>query len=381
MRNIFLLTANILKVTFRKKSSFIVYFVLPLLGLFISMAMHSSTGTRSLNVGIINKDNGIFSDDMIDSLRYIEDFDLTHTEPNSFENLLLDDRLVCVVIFPADYTESFLSGKPAKIEIVTLKGKDTTIWLENYIRLYAENVYILVQASGGRKEVFDKLYQGYKEQKLNLEAERVVYQAKDRSIAFHSLGFLFMFVMIGTGNTAEIILKEKRDRTYFRICSAPVKPGEYVLSNAVTNIIIVLVQICALIFVMRWVFKINTYVADWQMLVILGYFGLIAVAIGMVIVAFAGSSYEAGAASTLVIVPTCMLGGCFWPAELMPDMMQKASYFVPQRWALDAIQALQRGADFSDVVGNLAVLLAFAAALFAISAYRFRVADNLGRFV
>ena len=124
---------------------------------------------------------------------------------------------------------------------------------------------MLARASGGQKEVFDRLYEGYRGQALRLETARVDDQAKDRSITLTSLGFLIMFVMIGTGNTAEIILRDKRNRTYYRICSAPVKPREYVLSNAVTNIVIVLVQICASIVMMRWVFKINIYVADWQM--------------------------------------------------------------------------------------------------------------------
>ena len=99
-------------------------------------------------------------------------------------------------------------------------------------------------------------------------------------------------------NTAEIILRINETGHITGYVQHPVKPREYVLSNAVTNIVIVLVQICASIVMMRWVFKINTYVADWQMVVVLGCFGLVAIGLGMVIVAFARSSYEAGAAST-----------------------------------------------------------------------------------
>jgi len=117
------------------------------------------------------------------------------------------------------------------------------------------------------------------------------------------------------------------------------------------------------------------------MLVILGCFGLVAISIGMMIVALARSSYEAGVASTLVITPSCMLAGCFWPVEYMPAIMQKISYFIPQRWALDAVQALQRGAAFHDVAGNLVVLMAFAAVFFVLSAYRFSTTDDVSRFI
>ena len=381
MRTIYLLVLNTLKVTFRKKSNYIVYFALPILGLMMSMTMHAGTGTNKLSIGIINMDNGILSNDIINSLSKTESFEVVQIDSDSIDELLMDDKLSCAVIFPKNLLEGFLSGNPKKIEIVSVRGKETTIWLENYIKLYTDNIYMLARASGGKRAVFDKLYEGYKNQKVHLEIAKVDDQANDKSIVFTSLGFLIMFVMIGTGNTAEIILKDKRNRTYFRICSAPVKPGEYVLSNAITNIIIVLIQICLLIFIMRWVFKINTYVPDWQMVVILGCFGLVAISIGMMIVALARSSYEAGVASTLVITPSCMLAGCFWPVEYMPAIMQKISYFIPQRWALDAVQALQRGAAFHDVAGNLVVLMAFAAVFFVLSAYRFSTTDDVSRFI
>jgi len=347
----------------------------------MSMTMHAGTGTNKLSIGIINMDNGILSNDIINSLSKTESFEVVQIDSDSIDELLMDDKLSCAVIFPKNLLEGFLSGNPKKIEIVSVRGKETTIWLENYIKLYTDNIYMLARASGGKRAVFDKLYEGYKNQKVHLEIAKVDDQANDKSIVFTSLGFLIMFVMIGTGNTAEIILKDKRNRTYFRICSAPVKPGEYVLSNAITNIIIVLIQICLLIFIMRWVFKINTYVPDWQMVVILGCFGLVAISIGMMIVALARSSYEAGVASTLVITPSCMLAGCFWPVEYMPAIMQKISYFIPQRWALDAVQALQRGAVFHDVAGNLVVLMAFAAVFFVLSAYRFSTTDDVSRFI
>lgn len=381
MRTIYLLVLNTLKVTFRKKSNYIVYFALPILGLVMSMTMHAGTGTNKLSIGIINMDNGILSNDIINSLSKTESFEVVQIDSDSIDELLMDDKLSCAVIFPKNLLEGFLSGNPKKIEIVSVRGKETTIWLENYIKLYTDNIYMLARASGGKRAVFDKLYEGYKNQKVHLEIAKVDDQANDKSIVFTILGFLIMFVMIGTGNTAEIILKDKRNRTYFRICSAPVKPGEYVLSNAITNIIIVLIQICLLIFIMRWVFKINTYVPDWQMVVILGCFGLVAISIGMMIVALARSSYEAGVASTLVITPSCMLAGCFWPVEYMPAIMQKISYFIPQRWALDAVQALQRGAAFHDVAGNLVVLMAFAAVFFVLSAYRFSTTDDVSRFI
>ena len=48
MRTIYLLVLNIPKVTFRKKSNYIVYFALPILGLVMSMTMHAGTRNKKI---------------------------------------------------------------------------------------------------------------------------------------------------------------------------------------------------------------------------------------------------------------------------------------------------------------------------------------------
>jgi len=345
MRNVLLLTVNAIKVTFRKKGSFFVYFVLPVVGLIMSMVIYGTADTNPLNIGVINYDDGNLSVDIIDSLAQIENFKLTQVKSDEVDRLLLDGKLSCAVVFPEGFSESFIAGVPKK------------------------------------EEMFDKLYEGYKEEGLRLSVDKIDDQATDRVIAMFSMGLFIMFVMIGASNTSEIILREKRNRTYFRICAAPVKPGEYVLSNIITGILIILVQICIVLALMKWVLHIEAYVSGWQMLLVLGAFGLVAIGINMMIVAFASSSGQVSAASTLVVTPTCMLGGCFWSVENMPEVMQRISYFTPQRWALDAIERLQRGASFAEVAVNLAVLLAFAAVFFSIVAYRFSIADDVRRFV
>jgi len=381
MRNILLMTVNTLKITFRKKGNFILYLILPVLGIIASLGLYGSTGTGSVNIGITNKDDGILSTDMIEYFKRIEKFQLKEVDTEDGDKLLLDGSISCLVVFPDGFTESFLTGAPKKVEILSIKGKETTIWIENSINMHAGNVYSLAKASGYKKDVFDRLYKNYKNQNLKLKIDKVDDQAKNKMMTNQTLGFLILFVMLGTGMTSELILREKRSRTYFRICSSPVSSKEYISSNVAASILIVLIQISLTLMLMRRVFHINTYVPGWQMLMILGCFGLSAIGVGIMIVAFSKSSYQANTLSTLVINPMCMLSGCYWSVEYMPDIMQKISWFMPPRWALDAVERLQRGTDFGDVMINLVVMLAFAAAFFAISAYKFSISDDIRKFV
>lgn len=97
--------------------------------------------------------------------------------------------------------------------------------------------------------------------------------------------------------------------------------------------------------------------------------------------AFSSSSYMAGTLSTLIVTPTCLIGGCFWPVYLMPDMMQKIAHFMPQWWVIDAIQHIQSGGRLTDILINIAILLAFTAAFFLLAIFRFSREENVQKFI
>ncbi|KPD00037.1 ABC-2 family transporter protein [Geobacillus sp. BCO2] len=86
-------------------------------------------------------------------------------------------------------------------------------------------------------------------------------------------------------------------------------------------------------------------------------------------------------AAALVTVPTCMLAGCFWPVELMPEFLQKAAYFIPQRWALDCLVKLQEGRSFGSLYWHLLILLAFALTFFLLAVYKFSRSQQSGQFI
>jgi len=67
------------------------------------------------------------------------------------------------------------------------------------------------------------------------------------------------------------------------------------------------------------------------------------------------------------------LGGALVPVFLLPRWMEWLSPFTPQYWAITVFQdVISRGASLADVILNVGVLLAFAAALFGAALPRLR---------
>jgi ABC-2 type transport system permease protein len=381
MRNVFLLAINTLKITFRKKGNAIIYLMMPIVGVIISLMIYQNTSSGPLSISVINNDKGILSQDMVNAMKKSGNFRFINIEENEINDALLNGRMAAAVIIPEGFSDASFGKKFPAIDIISVKGHETTVWVESFINLYCKNLFDMAEASGESEEAFNKMYESFTKKGLSVTVEKLPDQAKNMLITMQSLGFLIMFMMLATNLTTEMILREKRERTYFRIRSAPVSSKAYVLGNVIANIAVVFVQVLLVIIIMTKVFKVSTFVPDMVMISVLICFGMVAIGIGMIIVAFSGSSYQSGTLSILIMVPTCMLGGCFWSVDMMPEIMRKISYFMPQRWALDAINNAQKGGSLAGISMHLAVLLAFACVFFAIAAYKLGRDSSIRKFV
>jgi len=380
MRNMLLIIANILRVTFRKKGNIIVYLLLPLFSVFILLFVYGNGGSSSVKLGLTNNDKGALSAELKTSLQGLETYKISEVSEDEINSKLLNMELDAAIVIPDGYSEGIYNRAPMDIDIISIKGQDTTVWIQQFLNSYTDTLSKLSSASGGDRVMFDSMNKQYKEGELTLTAVKLEDKLAGRNITFSSMGFLIMFMMLGAGLINTIILKEKRDRTYHRICSAPVNSRQYIAANSITSLVIVTVQILIIQFAMK-LLHIDTSIGDAVMFVILLMFGLVAIGLGLVVTSFSSSSYMAGTLNTLIMTPTCMLGGCFWPVEYMPDIMQKISYFMPQRWALNAIQKIQSDGTMSDITINLFILAGFAAALMLIAIYKFARSSNVQKFV
>lgn len=381
MRNILLIVFNMLKVTFRKKSNIIVYIILPVVinaGLIGTFGNDKSSKVR---MGVVNKDNTVISINMISYLDGTGKFDMQNVDEVDVDEKISSRKLDFALIIPENFGESVYNGKPEILKIVSIKGIEVTAWIENYSNLYIKNLMDIYNASKGNKQVFEEIYNGYNNGNFRITTEAIKDKSMNKVITRTSIGMLLFFILIACSTTANLILKEKRERTYHRICSSPISNRGYVFSNIIVNIFITFIQIVMVLFFMKKIFNIETYVPTMQMIVILMSFGLAAVGIGMLIMVFSNSTSASGTITSLVATPTCMLSGCFWPKNFMPNFLQKFSDFIPQTWAMDAINKIQTGKSFSQIRINIFILLGFASVFFLVAVYKMKKSNNVEKFI
>lgn len=368
--------------TFRSKKSWFTYLGLPIAGVLLSLTMYSNAGSGTIHVGIINQDG----DQVItqDSIRFIERLnhvEVTVVDEQTMREQIVSGELDSGIVFEPGYAASVREGAPAHLNIVSVKGEQVTAYVKAMLHSYIGNLAAIGKAVQADEAKFTKLYAAYHEQSYKLSTVALQNNSNVARMTNQSIGFLIMFMMFSAVDMSEIILKEKGNRTFLRLLSSPMSARSYVFSNIIVSTFILLLQIIVTLLVMKNVFGIDAGVPYSQMILPLFVFALGAIALSLMTVAFAKSRAGAGAISNLIIVPTCLLAGCFFPMEIMPVTVRNISAFLPQHWLLDTVNKLQQGYSLGSLYLNIAILLAFATVFALIAIYRFGRNNDSRQFV
>ncbi|GED59984.1 ABC transporter permease [Brevibacillus formosus] len=368
--------------TFRSKKSWFTYLGLPIAGVLLSLTMYSNAGSGTIHVGIINQDG----DQVItqDSIRFIERLnhvEVTVVDEQTMREQIVSGELDSGIVFEPGYAASVREGAPAHLNIVSVKGEQVTAYVKAMLHSYIGNLAAIGKAVQADEAKFTKLYAAYHEQSYKLSTVALQNNSNVARMTNQSIGFLIMFMMFSAVDMSEIILKEKGNRTFLRLLSSPMSARSYVFSNIIVSMFILLLQIIVTLLVMKNVFGIDAGVPYSQMILPLFVFALGAIALSLMTVAFAKSRAGAGAISNLIIVPTCLLAGCFFPMEIMPVTVRNISAFLPQHWLLDTVNKLQQGYSLGSLYLNIAILLAFATVFALIAIYRFGRNNDSRQFV
>jgi ABC-2 type transport system permease protein len=381
MKDILWLIRNKLQVTFRQTKNIIMFLFMPLIGILISLLVYSGDQNYSLKVGIVNQDNSQITTDTIKFIEGLENVEISKIEGAEVQETISSGKLDSVITFEEGYSESVRNGQPDHIQITSIKGAAITSYVKSYLHQYINNISTISFVAGGNQQIFDQMYKDYQQTDFKLTTNIVEDSSKNKNMTNQTIGFLIMIMLLSACNMSEIILLEKENRTYFRLLSTPINARKYLISNVIVNMIVMTIQVFITLTIMKNVFHIGMNISFWEAAFVMFLFSLISVGLSLVIISFSNSRSAASALQNLIITPTVMLSGCFWPVEVMPNALQNIAKFLPQRWTLDTLTKLQEGNAFSGLFLNFIILFAFALAFFLIAVYRFSRNNTTQNFV
>ena len=200
-------------------------------------------------------------------------------------------------------------------------------------------------------------------------ADKIEYDPPSNS----SAGQMITWVFIPLFGISATFAYERATGTLRRLFTTPTRKATYLLGTLLCAVFWALVQMLLLVLFGTLVMKLNWGHSPAALAVMLISSALAASAIGVALGAFVKTESQAGGLSVMLGMVMALLGGCWYPLELFPAVVQQAVKILPTRWAMEGmLDIVLRGRGLSAVLPEVAVLLGFAALFYAIGIWRFR---------
>ena len=205
-------------------------------------------------------------------------------------------------------------------------------------------------------------------QPVGIAPEMVYGEGRDFLDTF-APGVISLAVMMVTFMISIIsFIHERTTGTLARLLSTPVTEGEVVTGYAMAFGLIGLVQSAVVLATALLLFDVQ---AEGSLLLVLLTVFLLGVGmqgLGFLLSANARTEFQAVQFIPLVLFPSILLSGVFWPLESVPELLRPISYLLPLTYAVDGVRSVMiRGWGLENIWPDLAVLVIFAMATLILS--------------
>ncbi|UOQ42841.1 ABC transporter permease [Halobacillus salinarum] len=175
-------------------------------------------------------------------------------------------------------------------------------------------------------------------------------------------GYTVMFSFYIMISIVIAFVKDRDRGMVARIASTPLSIRDYFIGKWIPFMVIVLLQIAVL-----FTFGVIVYdlpLGDPLALVILSFIlAFLTTGWGMAMAVLVKTENMGLALTQVIALGGALLGGLWMPVEVMPDVMQTISRFLPQYWALEGYKEIMlNGGGIGDIWLSLFILLIAGAA-------------------
>ena len=397
---------NSLKVTFRDKGNLIWLIIMPIVWTTLIGTMSTpGGGDEKIPVGFLNSDRGIYGEVFEEILRNEESIKIVamaEDDEDKMRNLVKDTKLSVGIIIPDNFSEKLKVREQVVIEILKSE-RNSSYFLEELIEKVAERISIDALAANFTVEKISERRMVLEEEILEDEKERMWEEAFVKADAFFepapaigieyvvlsvekreenipigveasSPGFAVMFVMMGVCFAGVAMVQERHNKTLARLLTTPTEKFFIISGKMLGFFLVGFIQFMILILFGQLVLKVNWGNLPLGVLLLVVSYVLSVTGLGTLLSVVVRTSAQAGAFAVLISMVTSMLGGAWWPIEIVPKFMQTIARFTPQYWAINGFnKIITRGFGITEILPNFYVLLAISgiSLLLAIRFFKF----------
>jgi ABC-2 type transport system permease protein len=329
---------------------------------------------KSIVIEVVNYDTGVpaetspvLPNDLFLAQKVTDTFDTDafsmdmNTNSSNARQIVREGKAWAAIIFPADFTENFLT---------TIMTRDMSLSPKIEIYIDASNPTI---AAAVIKEVTQSVQITLKELAASLNVSQIempiafeqvyAYGGGDtRFIDYFAPGVIsFAVMMVTTMITIILFVNERRNGTLQRLLVSPASESEIVVGYALAFAVIGIIQSIVVLIAAILLFDISIVGNIFLALIVILLLAFGHQGLGILLSAGAKNELQAIQFIPLILFPSILLAGLFWPIESIPSYLQPLSYIIPLRYGIDAERSIMlRGWGMGEIWVDIVVLVLFA---------------------
>ncbi|HXD88450.1 MAG TPA: ABC transporter permease [Urbifossiella sp.] len=346
-------------------------------GLIFSRHTEARSATR-LPIAIVVEDDGPFTQEVAVELLTSPRFEAVAMTREQAEGAIAERRPSVAIVLPRGFekVKEWRPGSPGERPPVEIRHHP----LASAERQWAEGALTeIVMRRLARDKLGDKADLAppfHIEAAAATGANHAAFNAYTHSFSGMTLQYLLFWGM----ESGLLFLRERQRGAWTRLQAAPVPLAAILLGKALATAAIALLVVLATFGFGYLAFGVRIHGSHLGFaLLALAASGL-AAATGLLVAALGDTEARARAVSILVILGVSMLGGLWLPAFLLPGWLRDLALSLPTTWAMRGLDAATwQGRSLLGVLGNAAVVAAFAAVFLALAAARIKAVETRRR--
>ncbi|MBS4172978.1 ABC transporter permease [Bacillus sp. FJAT-49736] len=371
-----------IKRTLSKPSAFILMLALPIIFTLIFGSVFGNSSSQAFTLAIVDKDKSHVSAVLINRLKQDQTLKVKRNDAKKSAELLKAHNIDGIVTIQKGFQEELATTQNPNVVFQYQPGSPSNTIIKQSLnqeikRIKLQEMSAIEWGKASNNNwlaMFDTISSS--ERRTN-ELTKIVTlndSAKSLSgVSYSSAGFSIMFVMIMMMSVTGVIIEAKNTGVWSRLLTTSITKFQLLFGYLLAFFLIGWIQFGILMTFSSIVFHV-----EWGN--ILGLAALVSslllcvVGLGLAIASIVKTTEQQTAIGSLIIVSTCMLGGVYWPLNIVPDIMQKIANFVPQSWAMKGFTSLiVEGGALPDILTPISILLIFAVAFLSFGLSRVRV--------
>ncbi len=270
-----------------------------------------------------------------------------------------DGQAYAVIIFPEGFTRS-----------VYMKRQDPSYPGDTTIRVREDMANFNV-ASAITKSVSEAVLKtaqaAGQDLPMKADTQDPIYGKGASFMDFFVPGIMaFVVFLLTTLLTLISFVGERTSGNLERLQATPLRDSELVAGYAIAFSIIGMLQTVVLLVIGVAAFDIMIVGHIVLAFAVIALLAIVSISLGILLSSLARREAQAIQFFPLIILPTFLLAGIFWPVEAIPSWLRPLSYAIPPSYAVDAIRSVMlRGWGLGRIWVDIVALMGFAAAFLA----------------